>query len=111
VGGLVPDKLKHRWTLELGPSRKVLPALVSRVAPLDIFLHDAEHSYRSQWEEYATAWPHLRRAGVVLSDDVANPALIEFAAQVGAGPYLVGDPNATSAVGLLRKEAGPAPLR
>jgi predicted O-methyltransferase YrrM len=105
VGRLVPSELRSRWMLELGPSRKLLPRLVARLGQLDVFLHDAEHSYRSQLAEYRVAWPHIRPGGILLSDDVGNPAFIEFAEIVGARPYLVGDPHVASAVGLLRKRS------
>ena len=81
----------------------MLGPLVARVAPLDVFLHDALHTYSSQLREYRTAWPHLRAGGVLISDDVGNPAFVEFAAEVGARPYLVTGPSRESAVGLLRK--------
>jgi len=103
VGRLVPAELRARWTLRLGPSRRLLPPLVSAVAPLDVFLHDADHSYEAQLEEYRTVWPHLRPGGVLLSDDIENPAFPEFANEVGARALLVGDPRASSAIGLLRK--------
>jgi hypothetical protein len=103
VGRLVPESVRRRWTLTLGPSRKVLPALVQNIAPIDIFLHDADHSYQAQLEEYRTVWPHIKPGGLLISDDVGNPAFVEFAAHAGASPFLVGDPYARSAVGLLRK--------
>jgi hypothetical protein len=105
VGRLVPDELSSRWTLELGPSRKLLERLAVRLGQFDVFLHDAEHSYESQFEEYRVAWRHLRLGGILISDDVGNPAFIEFAASVDHHPYLVGDPHASSAVGLLRKSS------
>jgi predicted O-methyltransferase YrrM len=105
VGRLVPTELKHRWTLTLGPSRRVLPPLARKVAPLDMFLHDADHSYQAQLEEYRTVWPHLRPGGILLSDDIENPAFPEFAREVGARALLVGDPGGPSAIGLLRKPA------
>ena len=82
VGRLVPEELRTRWDLELGPSRQLLPSLVSRAAPLDIFLHDADHTYPSQMEEYRTAWPALRSGGILISDDVGNPAFVDFAEEV-----------------------------
>jgi predicted O-methyltransferase YrrM len=108
VGRAVPEELKRRWTLVTGPSRRVLPALVERVAPLDIFVHDADHTYESQLAEYTTAWPMLRDGGVLISDDVANPAFVDFAARVGARPHLVpgrSERHRDSAVGLMRKRA------
>ena len=103
VGRAVPEELRERWTLLLGPSRQVLPELVDRLPPVDLFLHDADHTYASQLEEYRTAWPHLRRGGVLVSDDVGNPAFIEFAAEAGERPYLVRTGRHATAVGLLRK--------
>jgi predicted O-methyltransferase YrrM len=103
VGRAVPEELGDRWELTLGDSRIVLGPLVERVAPLDVFLHDALHTYTSQLREYRTAWPHLRSGGVLVSDDVGNPAFVEFAREVGAVAHLVGGPTRASAVGVMRK--------
>ena len=103
VGRAVPATLRARWTLELGDSRRLLGPLCARVAPLDVFLHDALHTYSSQLREYRTVWPHLREGGLLLSDDVGNPAFVEFAAAVGRVPVLVRGSNRRSAIGLLRK--------
>ena len=89
-----PTSWKDRWELELGDSRDLLPALAARVAPIDVFLHDALHTYASQMREYRTVWPHLRPGGVLVSDDVGNPAFVEFARSVGAEPHLVVGPDA-----------------
>jgi predicted O-methyltransferase YrrM len=104
VGREIPDGLKDRWTLRLGDSRKTLAPLCSEVGPIDIFIHDALHTYSSQMREYRTAWPHIRRGGLLISDDVNNPAFVEFAASVGTRPHLVAGPSRSDAVGLLRKD-------
>lgn len=103
IGDAVPDELKPRWTLEIGPSRLILPELAARIAPLDVFLHDSDHTYPSQMAEYSAAWPHLRSGGVLLSDDVHNEALLDFAAEVSAEPYLIGHVELNNAIGLLVK--------
>jgi predicted O-methyltransferase YrrM len=103
TGSAVPAELRDRWTLVLGRSRKVLPPLLRDVEPVDLFLHDADHAYSAQLHEYRTAWPHLRPGGVLVSDDVGNPAFIEFASEVGARPYLVPGSRSDSVVGLIRK--------
>jgi predicted O-methyltransferase YrrM len=103
IGRAVPEELKARWTLRLGDSRKLLPAVAAEADPIDIFLHDALHTYSAQLREYRTVWPHLRSGGILMSDDVANPAFVEFAREVGAEPHLVVGPSRGSAVGLLRK--------
>lgn len=103
VGQAVPPALRGRWTLLSGPSRLLLPGLVRRVAPLDLFLHDADHTYQSQLTEYRTVWPHLRSGGLLLSDDIINPAFVHFARRVGAGPFLVAQPGNGSPLGIMRK--------
>lgn len=104
VGRMVPDRLKGRWSLGRGPSRQLLPSLLERERPLDVFLHDAEHSYASQLEEYEWVWPHLKAGGPLLSDDVGNnPAFLEFAEAVGERPYLVEVAGSDQLIGLLRR--------
>ena len=103
VGQLVPQRLRHRWTLRQGPSRKILPRLLAELGTIDVFLHDAEHSYMSQMEEFEAAWPRLSPGGVLLADDVRNPAIIDFAERVGAHLHIIGTPTDIDGVGLLRK--------
>jgi len=110
VGRAVPERLRDRWSLELGPSRQLLPGVAERAAPIDLSLHDADHSHEGQLEEYRTVWPHIRTGGVLISDDVRGPAFVEFARDVGADPHLIAedDDGAPSGaprapVGLLRK--------
>ena len=103
VGQAVPSELRDRWHLELGDSRKKLEPLCARVAPIDIFLHDALHTYSSQLREYRTAWPFIRSGGLLLSDDVNNPAFVEFAYEMEVRPHLVAGRSRNDAVGLLRK--------
>jgi len=103
VGSVVPDALKSRWTLKLGPSRTTLPLILREASPIDIFLHDSDHTYASQTFEYRTAWPHIRSGGLLLSDDVANPALMDFAREVGVQPRLIGEVAHGAAIGMLVK--------
>jgi predicted O-methyltransferase YrrM len=103
VGEAVPDGLRRRWTLHVGPARTLLGPLARRLEPIDVFLHDSDHSYAAQHEEYRRVWPHLARGGCLISDDVANPAFVEFAAEVAERPYLMAPPGHDAAVGLLVK--------
>jgi predicted O-methyltransferase YrrM len=103
VGSAVPDDLKARWQLTLGPSSAVLPRVLREASPVDIFLHDSDHTYASQIYEYRTAWPHIRRGGLLLSDDVFNSALIDFAREVSVQPRLIGEISNRGAIGMLVK--------
>jgi predicted O-methyltransferase YrrM len=103
VGRAVPPSLRARWTLELGDSRKKLEPLCARIGPVDIFLHDALHTYSSQLREYRTVWPFIRSGGLLVSDDVNNPAFVEFACEAGIQPHLIAGSSRDDLVGLLRK--------
>ena len=72
-------------------SHVAAPAPGLPIDPFDLFVHDADHSYAAQLEELRTIWPHLRYpGGVILMDDVGNPAALEFAAKVATDLWLVG---------------------
>ena len=103
VGKAVPHDLRDRWTLHVGPSQSLLPGLARAVAPIDVFVHDADHTYDGQYEDFRRAWPYLASGGALICDDVANHAFLDFAESVGARPYLVADLDQRAAVGLLRK--------
>lgn len=103
VGEAIPDALRGRWTLHVGPSRTLLPGLLRELGEIDLFIHDSDHSYAAQYEEYREAWPHLTHHGCLVSDDVYNSAFVEFAAEVSARPYLIAPAGHPAAVGLLVK--------
>lgn len=78
VGMLVPRELRSRWTLVLGPARRVLSGLLRRIGPVDVFVHDGVHAYRNQRADLRTAIPNMRPGGVLVVDDVNNDAFFEL---------------------------------
>lgn len=103
VGVAVPHEYRARWDLRLGDSRRLLPPLLSEVGLVDLFLHDAAHTYGAQAREYRTVWPYLRPGGLLISDDITNAAFVEFASSVGERPYLVGSATREAPFGVLRR--------
>lgn len=103
TGQLVPYELRDVWHLMLGPSRKVLPTVLRQLGTIDVFLHDADHAYVAQLEEYKTVWPFVREGGFLISDDVDNTAFCEFAEQSGSVWWLLPRYTFGDAVGVLRK--------
>lgn len=82
VGWLVPDSLRPRWSLTLGDSLVRLPKIVQNLSSLDIFFHDSFHSYGHMMEEFRIVWPHLKKRGFLLSDDIfieRHAAIYDFA--------------------------------
>lgn len=72
IGALVPDRLRSRWTLHRGTSRRLLPRLLPEIGGLSLFVHDSQHTYRNVTWELRTVVPHLTRPAAVLVDDTAG---------------------------------------
>ena len=88
-GVVVPTELKDRWELLIGKSQEILPALLSRVKSIDIFIHDSEHTYENMMFEWRTVWPFITPGGLLISDDVDNnQAFADFCRDVKA-EYIV----------------------
>ncbi|ELY68447.1 class I SAM-dependent methyltransferase [Natrinema versiforme] len=76
-GHLIPDRCRDRWRLHRGDAREVLPELLERVGPLDLFLHDSDHRLPHMRFEYETARPRLEPGGVLASHDVRLSGLFD----------------------------------
>lgn len=69
-GWAVPDVLRARWELRLGPSQELLPLLIKQLKTIDIFFHDSDHSYENMMFEFKTVFDAIKTGGLILSDDV-----------------------------------------
>jgi len=80
-GWIIPHSLRSRHHQHLGDAKVELPRLLEELGEIDVFIHDSDHSYEHMQWEFATAWPHVRAGGLILSDDVpTNSAWDEFTA-------------------------------
>ena len=70
IGIAIGGRLRHRWTLIAGTSRRCLPALLSRLGTIDLFIHDSLHTERNVRFELDRAWARLRPGGALVVDDV-----------------------------------------
>lgn len=78
TGIMVSEGLKHRWTLHLGPQRRILPDLLSGLPKVDLFHYDSDKTYRGMYQTYSEVWPKLASGGVLVSDDLNNNAFLDF---------------------------------
>lgn len=79
-GYLIPEDLKKNWKLIIGDTYDKLPKLLKKLAGIDIFFHDSEHTFKTMTFEYDSAWPVLNRKGILISDDIDfSKAFDEFA--------------------------------
>jgi methyltransferase family protein len=69
----VPERLRGRWTLLRGSSRRCLPSLVGGLDRIDLFVHDSMHTARNVRFELDQVWGGLR-GGAALVDDVERNA-------------------------------------
>jgi hypothetical protein len=74
VGIAVPNRLRHRWTILTGSSRRRLPGLLSSLGFIDVFIHDSLHTERNVRFELDRAWAVLRPGGFMIVDDVDSNA-------------------------------------
>lgn len=106
VGFAVPEKLRSRWTLILGPSKSRLPEVLVTYPQVDLFIHDSDHSYETMMLEFQTAWPSLRPGGVLVSDNVEmNRAFDDFCSKVDRARIKAR--TLTSTHGVVIKENAP----
>jgi hypothetical protein len=70
VGVAVGGRYRDRWSFIRGSSRARLPALLSRLGEIDLFIHDSMHSERNVRFELDRAWEHTRPGGALVVDDL-----------------------------------------
>jgi predicted O-methyltransferase YrrM len=77
VGYFIPAELRGRWTLNLGPAKKLLPNLLQRAQKIDMFVHDSLHTYHHMRWEFETALSALRPGGILIADDIQGNRAFE----------------------------------
>jgi hypothetical protein len=90
VGIAVSKDLSNHWTYIPGSSRRRLPALLSKLERIDLFVHDSLHSERNVRFELDRAWAKLRPGGAVVIDDIdANWGFHSFNEKFSGYPNFV----------------------
>lgn len=83
IGVCVPERLKKRWNLILGDSKVELGKVLEKNNQIDFFIHDSKHTYEHMIWEFNTVWPHVKKGGVLVSDDIHwNNSFSDFAKDV-----------------------------
>lgn len=94
----VPNHLRSRWTLNIGDTFKKTPDIFEKLEPIDMFIHDSDHSYEGMMFEFSLAWRHLKDKGFLLADNIdMNQAFSHFAEGKKVKKYRLGK------MGLLKK--------
>jgi hypothetical protein len=72
VGILVPEALRHRWTLSLAGDSVAIPKFLSSIPKVDLFHYDSDKTYDGRTETIDLVLPRLSERGVTLIDDIQD---------------------------------------
>lgn len=72
TGVAVTQDCRPRWTYLEGPSRKLLPSLVRRTGPVQVFVHDSLHTARNTLFEMEQIARIMPEHGVMIIDDIGS---------------------------------------
>jgi predicted O-methyltransferase YrrM len=93
--------LKERWNLTTGLSRDRLPDLCRKVANVDMFWHDSDHSSENVAFEFATVAPYVTTGGALCMHDFTGQPV-----GMDAPGYCLAVPNLAPHLRVWRKSPG-----
>jgi len=103
IGGAIPNHLKDRWRFVFGSSSEELIKVLNSLKSIDIFIHDSLHTYKNMTCEFDTAWPFIKKGGLLISDDIGdNNAFYEFYMKMKVEPLII-QQKERSLFGIIRK--------
>ena len=101
VGKLLTEEERADWNLHIlkSPQRRSFTSILEMVSPIDMFVHDSDHTYGWQMFEYRVAHKALSHQGVLLSDDVDHSlAFFDFCEGINKKPSLLIDTRKVTGV-------------
>lgn len=93
IGLLVPDALKHRWTLAIRGDRQNLPELLDEVTQVDLVHYDSDKSRPGREWFARQITPFLRPGSVIIWDDIVNNLAFRDRSATAAESYVLDTPN------------------
>lgn len=103
-GFIIPDNLKKSWEIDISDSLKMLSKFQS---PVDLFVHDSEHTLEHVISELNLIWGKISDNGLAFIDDIDwSNGFYSFVATNNLYPLLLtdnGKDNLRVRTGLLKK--------
>lgn len=82
VGCVVPENLKSHWQLFRFADRESLPKIYKIQDSMDFVHYDSDKSYDGRMWAYPILYKHLRKGGILMSDDIGdNSAFMDYCLQ------------------------------
>jgi len=105
IGSIIPNYLRNRFNLVYGIASKKLKQFLLLNKEIDIFIHDSDHTYKNMMFEYDISWPHIKKGGLLISDDVeSSNAFYDFSIKKDLKPILFfQDLDQKTFLGILQK--------
>jgi len=95
-GWIVPDAYRDLVDVQCGDAKQLLPPLVDKLASIDMFYHDSDHTYNHMMFEFNEAKRKITPGGLIVGDDISwNASVWDFADR-----YCVPSYNYKGAVGV-----------
>jgi predicted O-methyltransferase YrrM len=93
-GWIISEENLKQWDLRIGKSIDVLPKLEMPDLPIDIFLHDSEHTYETMTFEMEFAWKNMSPNGILIVDNIDNnDSFYDFCKNKQRTPLLLSTPD------------------
>lgn len=94
VGVVVPDRLRHRWSLSIGPDRGELRHVPPPGVLIDVAFYDSDKTYLGMSRTLRYLWSRLRPGGLLVVDDVnTHDAFARFCLEHGLPIVACGKPS------------------
>jgi predicted O-methyltransferase YrrM len=107
-GTAVTPDLRDRWTYIRGPSKRVLPRMLRRIGPIDVFVQDSRGTTGTAGFEFRAAWKALRPGGVLIANSIErSPAFSSFVDEVAPSLTVVAAFDRKPGVFGIAVNAGP----
>jgi predicted O-methyltransferase YrrM len=90
VGCVVSENLKSNWQLFRFADRESLPKIYKIQDSIDFVHYDSDKSYDGRMWAYPLLYKHLRKGGILMSDDIGdNAAFMDYCMKNGFEPIVV----------------------
>ena len=90
VGCVVPHELQKKWKLFRFADKESLPKIFGEQREFDFIHYDSDKSYNGRIWAYTILWEHLKKGGLLMSDDIGdNAAFMDFCTAQHQKPVVV----------------------